>query len=234
MCGTLSPGEMERSLPVPQQPCPTCGARLVVDGERHVCAACGRAFDLTVAETEVGASVYRSAPIVDLAPLRYPVPWSGVTVLRDADELDIRVSARGGRWTRWAWGGAALAAVTTGFVSAALHPSHTVGFLASVVLGIILLGQGGQPPNHHDALTIANRRFGPPLLEWTVRHKDEIVRRSAAELGRLTGAFDRGDHVRVEFDDGQSWNVGEGRKLSDAARRWLAWRLSKLSARLGG
>ena len=198
-----------------------------------MCAACGRAFELTVVEAEAGG-VYRSAPIVELAPLRYPRPWSGVIVLRDGDELDIRISARGGRWTRWTWGGAALAAVTTGYVSAALHPSRTIGFLSSVVLGIILLGQGGQPATDHDALTIAHGRHGPPVLEWTIRHKHAIVRRKAAELGRLTGAFDRGDHVRVEFDDGESWQVGEGRKLSDAARRWLAWRLSKLSSRLGG
>lgn len=226
---------METSLAVPEQPCPSCGERLVVDeGERQVCSACGRAFELTVIEPDAGGSVYRSAPIVDLAPLRYPVPWSGVLVLRDGDELDLRISARGGRRTRWTWGGAALASVVTGFVSAALHPAHTVGFLTSVVLGIILLGQGGQPPTDHDALTIAHGRYGPPILEWTVRHKDEIVRRHAAELGRLTGAFDRGDHVRVEFEGGESWHVGEGRKLSETARRWLAWRLSKLSSRLGG
>ena len=218
------------SPPIPEQACPTCAAQLVLDGERQVCAACGRAFELTVVEADAGASVYRSAPIVDLAPLRYEVPWSGVIVARDDVELDLRICPAGvGRWGQWALRLASLASVVTGLFARPAGAYVIVG----LGVGVFLLFLSAKPPPDHDAVTIVQTGSGPPMLRWTVERNHAIVQQSAAELGGLTGAHDGGDHVRIELSDGTAWKVGEGLRLSLASRRWLTWRLSKLSSLLG-
>src|SRR5262249_19158048 len=161
----------------------------------------------TVVEAETG-SLYRSAPIVDLAPLRYKVPWSGITVARDDAALDIRLNPPWlGRWSEWALRGVALAALADGIWASGIARGPGV-FLKMLIGFFVFLFMSVRSPSDHDALTLIQTGWGPPLLRWTVQRQRKIRSEAAAELGTLIAAHDAGDHVRIELSDGRSWKVG--------------------------
>lgn len=219
-------------LTVPLPPCPSCQARLLGDERRRTCERCGRAFALAIGEP-VSGEVYRAAPIVDIVPVRERPPALGVVVMKDDDELALRVGdARmmsRPRATALVAGSISIAwavfeKFTRGWsVAAALCAGLVVFFVA---MTLYLVSRDPSPAIEHEVLSVAEG--GGSLVWQIVRQKVRVAERTVA-LAELVGAHDEGDCIRIDLEGREPWRVGQGLGVPARARRWVAERVAQLA-----